>query len=60
MDALNQVRRRCRTVKPLSNSHDVNGKVAARFRNMESFGYISLLHFVNDDAIVFGRNFSSH
>ena len=40
--------------------HDVIGKVAESFSNTKRFGYISLLHFFNDDAIVFGRNFSSH
>ena len=60
MDALNQVRRHRRTEKLLSHSHDVTGRVAAIFSNTERFGYISLLHFFNDDAIVFGRNFSSH
>ena len=59
MDALNQVRRSHRTSK-LSHSHDVTGRVAASFSNTERFRYISLLHFFNDDAIVFGRNFSSH
>ena len=60
MDALNQVRRRRGTEKLPSHSHDVTGRVAASFSNTESFGYISLLHVFNDDAIVFGRNFSSH
>ena len=60
MDALNQVRRRRRTEKLLSHSDDVTSRVAASFSNTERFGYISLLHFFNDDAIVFGRNFSSH
>ena len=58
MDALNQVRRSHRTSK-LSHSH-VTGRVAASFSNTERFRYISLLHFFNDDAIVFSRNFSSH
>ena len=60
MDALNQVCRRHRTEKLLPHTYDVTGRVAASFSNTESFGYISLLHFFNDDAIVFGRNFSSH
>ena len=60
MDALNHVCRRHRTEKRLPHTHDVTGRVAASFSNTESFGYISLLHFFNDDAIVFGRNFSSH
>ena len=33
MDALNQVRRGCRTEKLLSHSHDGTGKVAASFSN---------------------------
>ena len=60
MNALNQVRRRRRTEKLHSHSHDVTGRVAASFSSTERFRYISLLHFFNDDAIVFGRNFSSH
>ena len=60
MDALSQVRRRRGTEKIPSHSHDVTGRVAASFSNTESFGYISLLHFFNDNAIVFGCNFSSH
>ena len=60
MDALNQVCRGCRTEKLLSHSHNVTGRVAASFSNTERFRYISLLHFFNDDTIVFGRNFSSH
>ena len=59
MDALNQVFRR-RMEKLLSHFDDVTGRVAANFSNTERFGYISLLHFLKDDAIVFGRNFSSH
>ena len=55
MDALNQVCRRHRTEKLLSNSHDVTGRVAASFSNTEGFGYISLLRCFNDDAIVFGH-----
>ena len=51
MDALNQVRR-CRR----SDLHDVTCRVA----NTKRFGNISLPHFFNDDAIVFGCNFSSH
>ena len=43
-----------------SHSHDVTGRVAASFSNTGEFGYMSLLHFFNDDAIVFGRNFSLH
>ena len=58
MDTLNQVRRRRRTEKLFSHSH-VTGRVAANFSNTEMFRYISLLHFFNDDAFVFGRNFSS-
>ena len=58
MDTLNQVRRRRRMEKLLSNSHDVTGRVVARFSNTEKFG--SSLHFCNDDAIVFGYTFSSH
>ena len=54
MDALNQVRRRRRMEKLLSHLHDVTGRVAVRFR------YISLLHFINDDALILGCNFSSH
>ena len=60
MNALNQVCRCRRMEKLLSHSHDVAGRVVASFSNTEKFGYISLLHFFNDDAIVFGRNFSSH
>ena len=60
MDDLNQVHRHRRMEKLLLHSHDVTGRVAVSFRNTERFGYISLLHFFNDDAIVFGRNFSSH
>ena len=58
MDTLNQVRRRRRMEKLLSNSHDITGGVVVSFSNTENFG--SLLHFFNDDAIIFGRNFSSH
>ena len=63
MDALNQVRRRCKAEKLLSHSHEVTGRVAASFSNTERCKYRSLLHFFNDDAIVFGRNsslYSSH
>ena len=60
MDALNEVLR-CRKMKTLlSHSHDVTGRVAANFSNTERFGYISLLHFFKDDAIVSRRDFSSH
>ena len=58
MDTLNQVRRRGRMEKLLSNSHDITGRVVVSFINTEKFG--SLLHFFNDDAIIFGHNFSSH
>ena len=57
MDDLNQVCRRHRTEKRLLHSHDVTGRVAENFNNRERLGYISLLHFVNDDAAVFDRNF---
>ena len=60
MDALNQVCRGGRTEKFILHLHDVTGRVAASFSNTERFGYISLLHFFNDDALVCGRNFSSH
>ena len=60
MDVLNKVRRRRRLEELLSHLHDVTNRVAASFCNTESFAYISSLHFFNDDAIVFGRNFSSH
>ena len=60
VNALNQIRRRRRTKKLLSHSHDVTVRVAASFSNTGRFGYISLLRFFNDGAIVFGRNFSSH
>ena len=56
MDALC---RRRRTEKLLLPSHDVTDRVAASFSNMAKFGYISLLHFFNLDAFVFGWNFSS-
>ena len=59
MNALNQVCRRHKTEKILSYSHGVTGRVAASFSNTERFGHISLLHFFNDDAIVFAHNFSS-
>ena len=59
MDALSQVRRHRRTEKLLSPSHDVARRVAASFSNTERFGYISLLHYFNNDAIGFSRNFSS-
>ena len=55
MDALNQVRRRRRMEKFFSDLHDVTGRVAASFSKTER---CSLLHFFNDDTIVFGRNFS--
>ena len=48
IDVLNQV---CRTVKLLSNSR-VLGRVAASFSNKERFGYLSLLHCFNNDAIL--------
>ena len=51
IDALNQVRRGCRTEKRLWHLHDGTGKVAGSFNNTERFGYISLLHFFNDDII---------
>ena len=60
MDALNQVRRHRRMEKLLSHLHDDTSWFAASFSNTERFGYISLLHFFNDDAIPFGCNFSSH
>ena len=59
MDALNQVRRGRRTEKLLSHSHDFTSGSAVSFSKTERFGYIYLLHFFNNDAIVFGRNFSS-
>ena len=52
---LNQVRR-CRRMEKFL-SHDVTGKVAVGFSKTER---CSLLLFFNDDAIVFGRIFSSH
>ena len=60
MDVLYQVRRCRRTEKVISPLHDVTGRVAKSFSKTERFGYISLLHFFNDDAIIVGRNFSSH
>ena len=60
VDAVNQVGRGCRTEKLLLHSHDVTGRVATSFSKKESFGYIFLPHFLNDDATVFGRNFPSH
>ena len=60
MDTLNKVRRYCRMEKLLSNSHDVTGRVASSFSNTDRFGNISLLHFFNNDSIIFGRNFSLH
>ena len=59
IDPLNQVLRHCRTEKLLSHLHDVTGRVAASFNNTEKFEYIPLLHFFNNDAIVFSHNFSS-
>ena len=52
MDALNQVRRPHRTETSLPSSHDVTGRVTASFSYTESFIYISLLNFFNDDAII--------
>ena len=49
-----------RTEKLLSHSHDITGRVATSFSDVKIFEYISLLHFFNDDAIVFGCDFSSH
>ena len=45
MDTLSQVRRHCRKEKLLLHLHNVTGRVAASFSNMEMFGYISLLQF---------------
>ena len=58
MDAFNMVCRRLRTEKVLSHSHA--GRVAESFSNKERFEYIFSLHFFNDDAVLFGRNFSSN
>ena len=44
------IRRRRKIEKLLSHLHDVTGKVAVSFR------YISLLHFINDDALILGCN----
>ena len=44
------IRRRRKMEKLLSHLHDVTGKVAVSFR------YISLLHFINDDALILGCN----
>ena len=48
------IRRRRKIEKLLSHLHDVTGRVAVSFR------YISLLHFINDDALILGCNLSSH
>ena len=57
---LNQVCTFRKTGKIFLHSLDVIGRVAGSFSNTDRFGYISLLHFFSDDAIIFGRNFSPH
>ena len=60
MDALNQVRKRCRAEKLLLHSHNVTGRAAASFSKTERFGFICLMHFLSDDTIASGRHFLSH
>ena len=58
MDALNQVRRRRRTIKLPQHLLDVTGRVAASFNKRDRFKYTKiLLHYFNNDPIIFGGNF---
>ena len=60
MIALSQVQKHRNTKKPVLNFQKLTERVEGIFGNTETVDYLSTSRFFNDDANLFGLNFSSY
>lgn len=60
MIALSQVQKHRSTKKPVLNFQKLTERVEGIFGNTETVDYLSTSRFFNDDANLFGLNFSSY
>ena len=60
MIALSQVQKRRNTEKLVFNFQKLTERIEGIFGNTETVGYLSTSRFFNDDANLFGLNFSSY